>query len=195
MRDSLVRASRSLSRCKELGNRCRAAHKPGKGIGRGRSPSCPAETAPRRCGPTSLPRKESGRGPAALDLCRVRVQVFQRNEFQRADVRRHEHDSRRAPSVKRFLPSSNAQTPAIAAFETWEIELRNGRAEIVADRRTETKELLAHHRAHGVQAVIARAGAAVAIAIKARARLSTAGFQFTAQHVSEVSHALILLRQ
>jgi hypothetical protein len=125
----------------------------------------------------------------------VRAQFFQRNEFQRAYVRRRQHDSRRASSFKRFLPSSHTQTPSIAAFETREVEFGNGRAQIVADHRTETKELLAHHRAHGVQAVIPRARAAVAIAIKTRARLSTAGFESTAQDVSKISHAPILLRQ
>jgi len=125
----------------------------------------------------------------------VHAQVFQRNEFQCAYVGRREHDSRRASGFKRFLPSSYAQTPAIAAFETGEVEFGNRCAEIVAGGGTETKELLAHHRAHCVQALIARASAAITIAIKARERLLTAGFEFTAQNVSKISHALILLQQ
>ena len=130
-----------------------------------------------------------------LDLRRVRAQVFQRNEFERADMGRCEYQFRRASSFERFLPSSNAQTPAITDFETGKVGLRNGRAEIVTGRGTEAKELLAHHCTHSVQPVIARTGAAVAIAIEAGAWLATAAFEFVAEDICEVSHALILHRQ
>ena len=106
-----------------------------------------------------------------------------------------EYHARRASSFKRFLPSSHAQTPAIAAFDTGKVELRNGRAEIVAGRGTEAKELLGHHRAHSVQPVISRTGAAVAIAIEAGARLATAAFKFASEYICGISHALILHRQ
>jgi len=129
-----------------------------------------------------------------LDLRRVRAQVFQRNEFERADMRRREYHARRASGFKRFLPSSHAQTPAIAAFETGKVEFWNWRAEIVAGRGAEMKELLGHHRAHGVQPVIARTGAAVAISIEAGARLATAAFEFAAKDIRGISHALILHR-
>jgi hypothetical protein len=110
-------------------------------------------------------------------------------------MRRPEDHAWRASSFRRFLPSSHAQTPAIAAFETGKVELRNGRAEIVAGCGTEAKKLLGHHRAHGVQPVVARTGAAVAIPIEAGARLATAAFEFAAEDIRGISHALILHRQ
>src|ERR1700730_44321 len=110
-------------------------------------------------------------------------------------MRRREHHRRRASSFKRFLPSSHAQTPAITPLETGEVQLRNARAEIVPGRGTEAKELLGHHRAHGVQPVIAGTGTAVAVAIKTGSRLATAAFESTAEDVRGISHALILHRQ
>jgi hypothetical protein len=79
-------------------------------------------------------------------------------------------------------------------LETRKVELRNGRAEIVTGQGTEAKELLGHHRTYGVQPVIARTGAAVAIAIEAGARLATAAFEFAAEDIRGISHALILHR-
>jgi hypothetical protein len=125
-------------------------------------------------------------------LRRVRAQVFEQNEFERADMGSRKHHSRRASNLKRLLPSSNAQTPPITALETWKVKLRNGRTEIVASPRTEAKELLGHHCTHRVQPVIARTGAAVAIAIEAGARLVTTAFEFAAKDVGGLSHALIL---
>jgi hypothetical protein len=127
-----------------------------------------------------------------LDLRCVRPQVFQRNKFKSTDMRRREYDVRRASGFKRFPPSSHAQAPAITAFETRKVELRNWSAEVVAGLDTEMKEFLGHHRAHGVQPVIARAGAAVAVAIEAGARLATAAFKFAAKDIRGISHALIL---
>ncbi len=138
--------------------------------------------------------RQTEAGGGKLVWRRVRAQVFEQNEFERADMRSREHHGRRASNFKRLLPSSNAQTPPITAFETWKVKLRNGRTEIVADLRTEAKKLLGHHCAHGVQPVIARTGAAVAIAIEAGARLATTAFEFAAEDVRGVSHALILHR-
>jgi hypothetical protein len=56
------------------------------------------------------------------------------------------------------------------------------------------KELLGHHRAHGVQPVIARTCAAKAIAIEAGTRLATTAFEFAAKDIRGISHALILHR-
>jgi hypothetical protein len=117
------------------------------------------------------------------DLRRVRAQVFERNKFKRADVRSSEHYRRGASGFKRLLPPGYAQTPSITAYETRKAKLRNGRDEIVANRRTEAKELLGHHRAHGMQTVIARTGAAVTIPIEASARLPTATFELTTQNI------------
>jgi hypothetical protein len=122
-------------------------------------------------------------GLSQSDLRRVRAQVFQRNKFKRADVRSGKHHSRRTSSFKRFLPPGYAQTPSITAYETRKAKLRNGRDEIVANRRAEAKELLSHHRAYGMQTVIARTGAAVAITIKASARLPTARFELTTKNI------------
>ena len=117
------------------------------------------------------------------DLRRVRAQVFQRNKFKRADMRSGKHHSRRTSGFKRLLPPGYAQTPSITAYKTRKAELRNGRDEIVANRRTEAKELLGHYRAHGMQTVIARTGTAVAITIKASARLPTATFELTTKNI------------
>ncbi len=89
---------------------------------------------------------------------------------------------------------SSHRGAAISALETGIVELRNGRAEIVAGRGAEAKELLGHHRAQDVQPVIAETGAAIAIAIEAGARLATAAFEFAAKDIRGVSHALILQR-
>lgn len=128
-------------------------------------------------------------------MCRrVRAEVLQGDEFERADMRRRKYHARRASSFKCFLPSSHAYTPAIAAFEAGKVELRNWRAEIVAGDGTKMKELLGHHRAHGVQPVIARTCAAIAIAIEAGARLATTAFEFAAKDIRGISHALTLHR-
>jgi len=128
-------------------------------------------------------RKASSRDLLGPDLRRVRAQVFQRNKFKRADVRGSKHHGRRASGFKRLLPPGCAQTPSITANETRKAKLSHGRDEIVANHRTEAKELLSHHRANGMQTAIARTGAAVAITIEAGARLKTAAFEFTTQNI------------
>ena len=117
------------------------------------------------------------------DLRRVRTQVFQRNKFERADVRSREHYRRGASGFKSLLPPAYAQTPSVTTYETRKAKLRNGRDKIVTNRRTKAKELLGHHRAHGMQTVIARTGAAVAVPIEASARLTTATFESTTQNI------------
>ena len=128
-------------------------------------------------------RKASSRDLLGPDLRRVRAQVFQRNKFKRADVRGSKHHGRRASGFKRLLPPGCAQTPSITANETRKAKLSDGRDEIVANRRTEAKELLSHHRANGMQTAIARTGAAIAITIEAGARLKTAALEFTTQNI------------
>jgi hypothetical protein len=113
----------------------------------------------------------------------VRAQVFQRNKFKRADVCSSKHYRRGASGFKRLLPPGYAQTPSITIYETRKAKLRNGCDEIVANRCTEAKELLGHHRAHGMQTVIVRTGAAVAIPIEASARLPTAAFESTTKNI------------
>jgi hypothetical protein len=101
---------------------------------------------------------------------------------------RRQHDWRRASCLKGFLPPSNAQAPAITGFKTGKIELRNWRAEIVANRRTESKELLGHNCAYRVQPRVAGTGATIAIAIKSGAWPATTTFQFATENVRKISH-------
>jgi hypothetical protein len=115
-----------------------------------------------------------------LDLRSVFAQLLQPNVFEWADVGRCEHNRRCTSSLERFPPSTHAQTPPIPFFETGKTPLGNRRAEIVACRGTEAKELVGHHCAYSVQPKVAGTRAAVAIAIEAGARLEAAAFEFAA---------------
>ena len=124
-------------------------------------------------------------------LCSVRPQIFQGDKFERAEVRRCEHDGRRAAGFKRLLPARHAQAPTIAREKPGKIEFGDWRAQIVALLGGEFEELIGHDRANCVQPAISRTGAAVAIAIEARRRIAAAAFEFATENVCGFSHAVL----
>ena len=104
-------------------------------------------------------------------------------------------DSAGATALHGCFPARHADAPFVARFQTGKIIFGPRRDEIVAIKHRKIQEVAIDQNTNGMQPDIFRTGAAVAIAIEAGAWLATAAFEFVAQDICEVSHALILHRQ
>jgi hypothetical protein len=107
----------------------------------------------------------------------VTFQILPRHELKGGDVGAFQPHARSAAGIERLLPAGDAQAPAIAGLQAGKFVLRDGRGEVVALRAAEEQEFGGHFHADGVETDIARAGAAIAIAIKTGDRLEAAGTQ------------------
>src|SRR5688572_15842576 len=96
---------------------------------------------------------------------------------------RAEHDLRGRAGLVRLEPARCAQAPAVAGLEAFEAPLRAGRREVVPGLAAELEELLGHHRADRVAALVLRPRPATAVAVEARHRLERAGQQLAADDV------------
>ena len=83
-------------------------------------------------------------------------------------MRRGQNDIGRATGLEGFLPARRAQAPLIAGFESGKSGIGNRCRKIVAARTRKLQKLIGHARADGVNAHVARAGFAAAVAVPAR---------------------------
>src|SRR5437660_4843995 len=84
---------------------------------------------------------------------------------------------------ERGFPSSNADAPFVAGFESWKSPFRNWRDQIVAVEHGKIEKLARHFHANSVQANILGAGPAKTVAIKSGQRIATTTFEFGAKNV------------
>jgi len=61
----------------------------------------------------------------------VRLQIFERNEFQRGRMRRFEVDRRRDAAAQRFFVTRGAEAPFVARLQAGKIPFRMRRHQIV----------------------------------------------------------------
>lgn len=98
-------------------------------------------------------------------------------------MRRLEIDRRGAAVIERGFPPGNADTPAVARFQTRKTPLRHRCDEIVSIEHREIEKFLGDFHANGVKPDIFRTGAAISIAIKPSERIATTTTQFGAENV------------
>ena len=98
-------------------------------------------------------------------------------------MRRLEYDGWSAPSFESLLPPRHAEAPFIAGPQSRKAELRHGSAQVISVFLGELEELFAHHRADGVQAMVARSCTTVAIPKETREGIAAATLQFSAEDV------------
>ena len=98
-------------------------------------------------------------------------------------MRRFEIDRRGASAFERGFPAGNANTPAIARFQTGKTPVRHWRDQVVSIEHGEIEEFLGHLDAHNMQPDVFRPGAAISVAVKSRHRIATATAQFGAKNV------------
>jgi len=82
-----------------------------------------------------------------------------------------------------FAPAGDAEAPFVAGFEAGEAEFRGRGGEVVAAEPGEGEECVGELDADGVEADVAGAGAAVAVAVEASQRTQAATLEGTAQDV------------
>ena len=81
-------------------------------------------------------------------------------------MRRFEIDRRGAAAFQSGLPARDADTPAIARFQSRKTPFRHWRHEIVPVENGEIQKLFRHLHADGVQPDVVRPRAAISIPIK-----------------------------
>lgn len=103
-------------------------------------------------------------------------------------MRRLEPNPRRFPRLQSLLPAGHAQAPLIAWFQSRKVILRHGRGKIVASLPAESEKLGIRFHADRVQAYVAGARPAVAVAIKAGHRFAAAALQRLSEDIRGMTH-------
>ncbi len=98
-------------------------------------------------------------------------------------MRRFEIDRRGATAIERGLPTSHADTPAVARLQTRKTPLRDRRDEIVSIENGEIEKFLGHFHANRVQPDVFRPGAAITVAVESRYRIAATAAQVGSQDV------------
>ncbi len=113
----------------------------------------------------------------------VALEVFEGDEFEGGDVGGGEVDGGGEARIEGFLPWGDSEAPFVSGLEAGEVVIRHGRGKVVAAGAAEGEEFGGGFDADGVEAVVAGAGAAVAVAVKAGHGREAAGEEFSAQDV------------
>ena len=114
---------------------------------------------------------------------RVGFQVGQIDKLQRRRVGGFEDDWRRHAGIQSFLPARDAQTPPVARLQTKKTRRGHRRDQVVAAFELKRQELARNLGANHVQAMIARTGATITVAVEAGAWLAATALKFTAKNV------------
>src|SRR3989442_7886696 len=96
----------------------------------------------------------------------MRLEFFERNEFERGGVGRFKIDRGGATVVERIFPARDADAPFVARLEPRKSPLWNRCDEIISIEYRKIEELARALNADGVLAGIFRAGPAKTVAIK-----------------------------
>lgn len=113
----------------------------------------------------------------------MRFEIPQVHELKHGGMRRFKIDGRGAAALQSGFPTRDADTPAVAGFQSGKTPLGHGRHEIVPVKHREIEKLLCHFHANRMQTDVLRACAAVSIAIKSGHRLAATAAQLSPQHV------------
>ena len=111
----------------------------------------------------------------------MRLQFFEVHELEGGRMRRLEVDWRRDTSLQRLQPPRHAKAPAVALLQAGKVGMRCD--EVIGARTGESEELLRDSCANRVQARVAWTSAAIAIAVEAGERITTAAAQVSAQDI------------
>ena len=111
------------------------------------------------------------------------LQILKIHPLQRGLMGGGETHGRRTSRIKRFLPTRDAQAPAITGLKAGEIPFGSRCGEVVAAQKREIQKLMSRLNADSVQPDISRAGAAVAIAIEPGHGFATATGEWFAEDV------------
>jgi len=109
---------------------------------------------------------------------RIRLQVFETDEFEGRRVRGFEINRSRAVSFKRGFPARNANAPFVARFQSRESPFRNWRNQIVAVEHGKIQKLLRYFYANRVQTNVFGSSPTKAVAKKSGQRIAATTFQF-----------------
>jgi len=88
------------------------------------------------------------------------LESIERNHVEGSLVARGQHHGCRHAVAMGSQPVGRSDAPAIARYEAGKVVLRHGSAEVVADATLMIEELLGHHRADGVAAMVPLVGLA-----------------------------------
>ena len=113
----------------------------------------------------------------------MRFKVLQIHKLKHGGMRRFKIDRRRAATLKSDFPTRDADTPAVAGFQSRKTPLGHGRHEIVPIEHREIEKLFRHLHANRVQADVLRPRAAVSVAIKSGHRIAATAAQLGAENV------------
>ena len=111
------------------------------------------------------------------------LQVGKVGEFEGGFVGGFQDDLGGAAGVEGFLPAGGAEAPAVSGFQAGEAVFRLGRGEVVAAAFGEFEETVGHPGTDDMDAGIALAGAAAAIAEPAGEGFDRAGLEGRSEHV------------
>ncbi len=114
----------------------------------------------------------------------VRLEVTEVRPLQGAGVRCFQHNGRCGPDCEGLGPSRRAQAPMVTGCQAVEPDTGLRRGQVVADRLRELKELLCHHRAHGVDTVVAGVRVATAVTEPAGEGSKGTRFKLATEHIA-----------
>src|SRR5712691_7465854 len=135
-------------------------------------------------------RAKCWRDPSAFQ--RVRLEIFEGDEFERGSVSGFKIDGRSAIVIERGFPARHADTPFVAGFESGKSPFRMVFYYIVSIEHREIEKLTSDAYADRVQAEIFRAGATKSVAIKPGQWIAAAAFQFGPENVRGHGSKLII---
>src|SRR5689334_1296842 len=107
---------------------------------------------------------------SSLQIERVLLQVFEREDVERGLMRRGEHDLRSRVGCESLLPTGGTETPLIARLEPRKTVGGLGCREVIAAPARELEERSGHARTDDVTPDILSAGVAAAVAKEAGQR-------------------------
>src|ERR1017187_3397074 len=92
-------------------------------------------------------------------------------------------DRRGSAPLERFLPARDANTPAIARFQSGEAPLGMRCNEVVSIEYGKIQKLASHLNANRVQTGVFGAGATIPVAIESGHRIAATAFQFCSKNI------------
>ena len=90
--------------------------------------------------------------------------------------------------VEGLLPAFGAEAPVVTGLEALEAEFGTGRGKVVAGGLAELQEVLSHHSANSVHAMVVWPESAMTVAHESRQGIHAAGDQGGAEDVGLLAH-------
>ena len=113
----------------------------------------------------------------------MRFEILQVHELKHGGMRRFKIDGRGAAPLESGFPTRDADTPAVARFQSRKTPVGHRCDKIVPVEDREIEKLLCHFHANGMQADVLRPGAAISIAIKSGHRITATATQLSPENI------------